>query len=112
MQTYMNRHSHSLPITINKYLSLSINAGNNPFCIVPARKDEVVSVYADYQHFHEVFQGLNIPDFGNLIELYGTLPDPTGRSTVDDGIDLDTVHAVCCDNGGISSKRCILLLML
>jgi hypothetical protein len=79
---------------------------------VPARKDEVVSVYADYQHFNELFQGLNIPEFGNLIELYGTLPDPTGRSTVDDGSGLDIVHAVCCDNKGTSSKRYILLLLL
>lgn len=79
---------------------------------MPARKDEVVSVYADYQHFNELFQGLNIPDFGNLIELYGNLPDPTARSTVDDDSDLDSVHAVCSENTGTPSKRCIMLQLL
>ena len=87
-------------------------SGDNPFSIVPARKDEVVSVYADYQHFNEVFQGLNIPDFGDLIELYGTLLDPTGRSAVDDDSDLDSVLAVYCENKGSSRKRCILLLLI
>ena len=79
---------------------------------MPARKDEVVSVYADYQHFNDVFQGLNIPDFGNPIELYGTLPDPTGRSTVDDDSDFDSVRAVCSEKKGTSSKRCILILLI
>ena len=73
---------------------------------MPARKDEVVSVYADYQHFAEVFHGRNFPDFDNLIELFGILPEPPPVSSpVDYNSDLDSVRAIGSENARILSKR-------
>ena len=72
---------------------------------MPARKNEVVSVYADYQHFAEVFPGIKFPDYDNLIELFGTLPDQPVSSPIDYNSDLDSVRAIGSENARIISKQ-------
>ena len=47
----------------------------NPFDKIPARCEEVVSVYADYKHFNEVFQDDDIPTYGNFLELLRLIPN-------------------------------------
>ena len=45
----------------------------NPFDKIPARCEGVVSVYADYKHFNELFRDEDIPAYGNLLELSGSI---------------------------------------
>ena len=54
----------------------------NPFCIIPARSEEVVAVYADYKHFNELFVGENIPSYGNLFELLQSKSKSNSESTL------------------------------
>ena len=53
-------------------------ASSNPFDKIPARCEGVVSVYADYKHFNELFRDDDIPAYGNLSELLGLIPNGTG----------------------------------
>jgi hypothetical protein len=66
--------------------------GVNPFKKVPPRSDGVVSIYADYKHFNELFHTDSIPEYGSMIDLFGVLPKKSSGIEENSGRRLATVH--------------------
>ena len=66
--------------------------GVNPFKIIPPRSDGVVSVYADYKHFNELFHTGTIPKYGSMIDLFGALPEKNNSIEETSGKPLSIEH--------------------
>lgn len=66
--------------------------GLNPFRNVPRRSDGVVSVYADYKHFSELFSIDSIPSYGSMIDLYGKLPEKSSEKRGEEDSGTSTSH--------------------
>ena len=66
--------------------------GVNPFKIIPPRSDGVVSVYADYKHFNDLFLTGSIPKYGSMIDLFGALPVKNNSTEETSGDFLSIVH--------------------
>ena len=71
----------------------------NPFCIISARSEKIVAVYADYKHFNELFVGENIPSYGNFFELLGLLAGLGSES------DVNSSHSEVSTNNAYNNNK-------